>query len=238
MTPQPELARRIEARTQALAFESVQPFHQDPFWYARYGEARTRKFGDEDAVFHVRYLVQALAQGAPSVMEGYARWLRTLLVSHGMCTRHLAQHFAWLQEALARGGLSTPEVRTVLASAHEALVHREGSAGTLASQADALSQRAARALGQAGSTPLQAELGLQLCYLADALALKRPELFVQHARFYAGFWPRRAQALPGTLTYPQVLRALQDALDTLPPAPLAEARPLLAQALDAVQRTP
>ena len=48
MTPQPQLARAIEARTQALALESVAPFHQDPFWRARYGEARTRKFGSNE----------------------------------------------------------------------------------------------------------------------------------------------------------------------------------------------
>jgi len=240
MTPQPQLAKSIEARTAQLAQESVAPFHRDPFWYARYGEARTRRFGDEDAVFHVRYLVQALAQGAPSVMEGYARWLRTLLFSHGMCTRHLAQHFAWLQAALVRAGLSTPEVLTVLASAQEALLYREGAAGQLAAQAEALARRAASALGRSSAprdaAALQDELQLQLSYLADALAHARPELFVAHARFYAGFWPQRAARL-GPLTYTQVLQALTDALDGLPPAARTEASALLSQVHAAPQRT-
>lgn len=234
MTPQPDLARAIEARTAQLAQESVEPFHRDPFWYARYGEARTRRFGDEDAVFHVRYLVQALAQGAPSVMEGYARWLRTLLVSHGMCTQHLSQHFGWLQEALARAGLSGPEVRTVLASAQEALRYLEGTAAVLGAGSESLALHASRALGLAADRALQAELQLQLSYLADALAARRPELFLAHVRFYARFWPQRGL---GSVGYAQALQALQDALPSLPSAAAAaEARALLTEALASLRR--
>ena len=233
MTPQPALASAIEARTAQLARASVEPFHRDPFWYARYGEARTRRFGDEDAVFHVRYLVQALAQGAPSVMEGYARWLRTLLVSHGMCTVHLAQHFTSLQEVLAAHGLSGPEVRVLLASAQESLRYLEGSAAAVAAGSEALAQRAARALGHAADRALQAELQLQICYLADALAARRPELFLSHVAFYAGFWPQRNL---GPLRYPQVLQALQDALGALPAPAASEARALLTEALASLKR--
>jgi hypothetical protein len=231
MTPQPALASAIEARTAQLARASVEPFHRDPFWNARYGEARTRRFGDEDAVFHVRYLVQALAQGAPSVMEGYARWLRTLLVSHGMCTLHLSQHFAWLGEALGEAGLSGSEVRTVLASAQESLRYLQGSAAALTAESEALAQGAARVLGHAADRALQAELQLQLCYLADAIAAHRPELFLAHARFYAGFWPQRGL---GALSFSQVLRALQDALGALPAS--AEPRALLDEALASLRR--
>ncbi len=233
MTPQPELARSIEARTAQLARESAEPFHRDPFWYARYGEARTRRFGDEDAVFHVRYLVQALSQGAPSVMEGYARWLRTLLVSHGMCTVHLSQHFSYLQEVLAAHALSGPEVRGLLASAQESLRYREGSAAVVGAGAEAVAQRAARMLGRGADRGLQTELQLQVAYLADALAARRPELFIAHATFYVGFWPQRGL---GDLHYPRVLQALHDAFDALPSPAATEARALLTGALAALRR--
>jgi hypothetical protein len=103
------LTREIEARAPQLALASVEWMYQDPFWEARYGLERARRFGNEDALFHVRYLLQALAEERPSVMEGYATWLRTLLVSRGMCTRHLDQNFAGLQSALAaRAGEAGP----------------------------------------------------------------------------------------------------------------------------------
>ena len=233
MTPQPELARSIEARTVQLARESAEPFHRDPFWYARYGEARTRRFGDEDAVFHVRYLVQALSQGAPSVMEGYARWLRTLLVGHGMCTLHLSQHFGYLQEVLTAHGLSSPEVRGLIASAQESLRYREGNAAVVGAGAEAVAQRASRMLGHGADRALQAELQLQVAYLADALAARRPELFLAHARFYGDFWPQRGL---GNLSYPRVLQALLDGFDALPSPASTEARALLTGALASLQR--
>ncbi|HVG60581.1 MAG TPA: hypothetical protein VNA24_18630 [Hyalangium sp.] len=103
------LTRELEARAPQLALASVEWMYQDPFWEARYGLERARRFGNEDALFHVRYLLQALAEERPSVMEGYATWLRTLLASRGLCTRHLDQNFARLQSALAaRAGEAGP----------------------------------------------------------------------------------------------------------------------------------
>lgn len=210
------LSHQVEARAERLARSSVEGLYADPFWAARYGEERARRFGGEDAHFHVKYLVQALALEQPSVMREYARWLRKLLVTRGMCTRHLDDNFAGLTRALeAEGfGLDSPAAACVQA-ARDALRYPAGPARALQDGTHALARRAAEALR--GDAPpqsaerlaLEAELRLQLDYLADALGTERPELFAQHCRWYAGFWPRRG--FQG-LDYSRVLGALEAVL--------------------------
>jgi hypothetical protein len=59
---------------------------------------------------------------------------------------------------------------------------------------------------------LRDELTLQLSYLMDALGVKRPGLFAEHARWYAGFWPQRG--LP--CDYRTLLETLEAALAHAP----------------------
>jgi hypothetical protein len=178
------LARRVEARTQRLAESSVQGLFEDPFWFARYGEERARRFGGEDAVFHVRYLVQALEARDAGVLERYARWLQGLLVARGMCSEHLAAHFQGLHVALVREALGEVVPR-------------------------ALRELATREPSSHGQEPrLSGELTLQLSYLMDALGTGRAGLFVEHVRWYKGFWPRRALRC----AYPPLLESLEVAL--------------------------
>lgn len=206
------LSQQVEARADWLARDSVEGLYADPFWAARYGEERARRFGGEDSHFHVKYLVQALALGEPSVMAEYARWLRKLLVSRGMCTSHLDAHFAGLARALEAAGFGpgTPP-EGCMRAARDALRYPAGPARALQDATDALARRAAEALrAEAPADPaLEAELRLQLNYLADALGLERPELFADHRRWYAGFWPRRG--FQG-LDYARVLGALEAVL--------------------------
>jgi hypothetical protein len=222
------LSRLVEARTDRLATASVEPLYRDPFWEARYGQERSRRFGDEDARFHVRYLVQALDERRPSVMEGYARWLRTLLVSRGMCTRHLDSHFAGLASALeAEGwGPGTPPHDYTLA-AREALRYPEGPAHLLERDAPELARATAGRLTlyilPEDRPRLEEELQLHLSYLADALASGRHEVMGDHVRWYVGFWPRRGF---GLLAFPSVLGMLKSVLGSRHP----EARTLLATA--------
>jgi hypothetical protein len=208
------LSRQLEARADRLATASVQWMYQDPFWEARYGAERARRFGGEDAHFHVRYLLQALAEERPSVLEGYASWLRTLLVSRGMCTLHLDQNFAGLQAALAAEGFgSDSPAHTYVQAARAALHYPPGPASTLQDLAPELARRAAQELLPVVPSPLHArlqeELLLQLSYLADAVGTSRPELFTQHVHWYEGFWPRRDF---GTLSFARLLTALETAL--------------------------
>jgi hypothetical protein len=212
------LSRQLEARAERLATASVEWMYQDPFWEARYGAERARRFGGEDARFHVRYLVQALAEQRPSVMEGYARWLRTLLVSRGMCTLHLDQNFAGLQAALATEGfgLDSP-AHAYVQAARGALRYAEGPARALQEHAPELARHAAQALlpqvPAALHLRLEEELMLHLSYLADALALGTPEFFARHTGWYKGFWPLREL---GGLPFEHLLAALQATLKAWP----------------------
>jgi hypothetical protein len=188
--------------------------YQDPFWEARYGPERMRRFGSEDAHFHVRYLVQALAEQRPSVLEGYAVWLRTLLVTRGMCTLHLDQNFAGLQTALAAEGFGPDSpAQNYVQAARAALRYPEGPARAVQELAPHIARRAVEELKAEVPASLHArleeELLLHLSYLSDAMGTGRSELFANHVRWYSGFWPRREL---GDLTFPRLLSALKTAL--------------------------
>ena len=213
-TPMITLARRVEERTARLAATSVEGLYADPFWYARYGEARAQRFGNEDAVFHVRYLVQALDTGDAGVMERYARWLQGLLVPRGMSSRHIAQHFQGLRAALVREDLvEPPQALDCVRAAEQALHWPEGPAHLVESALPQLVPAALDALSPPGDTlharaALEEEVRLQFSYLADALGTHRTGLFVDHVRWYAGFWARRGLRCD----YGTLLRALETAL--------------------------
>lgn len=210
------LAREVEGRTQRLAEASVAHLYEDPFWFARYGEERARRFGGEDAVFHVRYLVQALDAKDAGVMERYARWLQGLLVPRGMSSRHLATHFQGLHDALVREGLTQPPLALeYMRAAEAALDWPEGDARAVHTARAELVRDTLRELsaregaptpGQAGR--LEEEVLLQLSYVMDAMGTKRPGLFLEHARWYAGFWPKRDVRY----TYRGLLESLEGAL--------------------------
>jgi hypothetical protein len=208
------LTRAIEARAPQLALASVEWMYQDAFWEARYGAERTRRFGNEDAMFHVRYLMQALAEERPSVMEGYATWLRKLLVSHGMCTLHLDQNFAGLQAALAAEGMGPGSpAQAYVQAARNALRYPSGPARLLQEQAPKLAHRTSQELLAVVTAPhhprLEKELLIHLSYLADSIGMGNPESFARHLDWYKGFWPRRAF---GELSFDRFLAALEAVL--------------------------
>jgi hypothetical protein len=204
------LTREIEARAPRLALASVEWMYQDPFWEARYGSERARRFGNEDALFHVRYLMQALTEERPSVMEGYATWLRKLLVSRGMCTLHLDQNLAGLQAALAAEGLGPGSpAQAYVQAARNALRYPADLARLLQERAPELAHRIAQELLAVVPAPLQPrleqELLIHLSYLADAAGMGNPESFARHLDWYKGFWPRRVF---GELSFDRLLAAL------------------------------
>ncbi|RYZ35038.1 MAG: hypothetical protein EOO71_36955 [Myxococcaceae bacterium] len=224
----PTVSQAVEALTRTLATASIQPLYADPFWDARYGPQRARRFGDEDAVFHVRYLVQALDAQRPAIMEDYARWLRTLLVTRGMCSLHLDQHFEGLQAALQAEGFGPgSQPHAYVQAGRDALRHPGEPARRLEDASPALIQAVARrledGLAPGNRQPLEQETRLHLSYLSDAVALDRADLWEAHLQWYAGFWPQRGL---GPLTFPHLLGALKAALGP----EHAEARTLLARA--------
>lgn len=231
------LARLVEARQEWLAAASVQGMYADPFWFARYGEARARRFGGEDAVFHVRYLVQALDANDVGILERYARWLQGLLVPRGMCSLHIDTHFRGLRAALVREGLTQPsQTLEYMDAACAALVWPEGPAHAVHQDLPRLLPEATLHLTPPGEPPpsaLEAELRLQFSYLMDALGTQRPALFVEHVRWYAGFWPQRG--LGRGLR--ELLEAMEQALIQSSPASETP-RVTVAMGLTALEKEP
>jgi hypothetical protein len=170
----------------------------DPFWTARFGD-RGRRHAGRDGEFHIQYLVEAV-DGGEHVFVTYARWLREVLVTRGMCSRHLADNFERLAAAIeAEPWPERARASAILHAGAAALVHTDGDAGAIDARRDELTAAATRAACAAHPVwePRWRErcafdLAHHVSYLADALAVQRGELFANHAAFMAGFLARLA----------------------------------------------
>ena len=204
------LAESLAEAGPRLSERVLAEMYADPFWAARFGD-RGRRHARADGDFHLKYLVEALESNSLGVFENYARWLRELLVSRGMCSRHLAENFTRLADAIAAEPWDDRARATeILHAGAAALRHRTGPA------AEIEAMRATTA-GDAATDTL-------LSYLADALAFEQPSWFGAHTAFAATLRPnlgaelaalRRRIALE--LANPVLaLAALDSAVATLP----------------------
>jgi hypothetical protein len=213
------LVRRIDERAAALTARVTAEMYTDPFWLERFGE-RGKRFTVEDGHFHLSHLSQALVASDVEVLAAYARWLRTLLTSRGMCSLHVAENFERLARAIADEVEDSAAAVEYLVAARVALAYTEGPARELEQARDGLVTRALVALVVSepgwterwpgdGRHEAQRDLRYLLCYLGDSLALARPETFSAHALWLAGFWSRRGFP-PAHVT--QTLSALSEIL--------------------------
>ncbi len=196
------LASELERRVPPLSRRVIEEMYQNPFWRERFGD-RGRERAGEDGDFHVRYLAEAVRAGSPAVMVNYARWLRTLLVARGMCTRHLADNFARLAAAVAADA-SLPG-RTVavdlLIDAETALLYEEAEPRALQDHASQLAAEVVASLRDSHPDWYVHQRGAwsrclddvlyHLSYLADALAAGRADLLTDYLKFIAGFLTKR-----------------------------------------------
>lgn len=213
-----DLADYIQSVGPRLTRRVLDAMYDDPFWEARYG-ARGRKHADEDSAYHVSYLIEALRSDNPGVMTRYAYWLRSVLVPRGMCSAHLDENFERLALALSdesrerTPALDLTPALAVLTHARAALRYEQGAGSWFEVRADELKRRVrARVLDRYGREPAPAHARIEslLSYLADALQLDRPELFVQHIAFLAELYRARG-ASTAELAY--ALRSLREALE-------------------------
>jgi hypothetical protein len=228
------IAALVARAAELVAEVTAETYRDDPFWDDRYG-ARGRRYTTEDGQYHVTYLAEALRANDPAIIERYATWLRSVLTSRGMCSRHLVENLERLGGAIARAGLDvngTPG--RFLARARAALVWPAGSARFLDEAAEELAARAIESLpgpSPMGRSTRRDEVLDLISYAADALALRREEAFVGHVQWAAGFLARRsvpARELTRTLA------ALADALAVSPRGAPDDARNLLARARSAM----
>lgn len=237
-----DLTDQLKARADALVQRSLDAMYANPFWLERYGE-RGRRFAEEDGHHHIKYLVLALAQKRPQILVEYARWLQVVLTSRGMCSRHLAENFSRLAEAIRDEGIIAAEpAEAYLRAAEDALVCHDGPARVIQLVTPELARQAAEALyasrpdwldpwGEAGRARCVDDLRYHLSYLADSMALNKPGQFADYLRWIAGFLARRD--IPRE-SLSEALSALLVALDAVPDETRRLARQVVLTGLSAL----
>lgn len=206
------LVAALEARANELSARVVAEMYEDPFWLARFGE-RGRKFAEEDGRRHLAYLGQALVADDAAVLVEYARWLRPVLTSRGMCTLHLDENLARLARALAAEVPNSEPALALLEQARAGLRYTSGAAGELEAAAPRLIDAAGAEIGGAPRAAAAREIAHIVSYLRDAVALGRPELFGDYVVFAADLARRRGR---GTGEHQRALAALGRLIESSP----------------------
>lgn len=184
------LVDEIRAAGPRLTQRVMDEMYRDPFWMERYGE-RGRRNSDTDNEFHIKYLTTALEGDDPALFVTYGRWLRDLLVAHGMCSQHLVENFERLSDAIAEESWTGREKAIqILLGGAEGLRYTSGDAAVVDERRTAWKAQ----LGDHGDHLMS--------YVADALATKQRSAFDAYVAMLA----RRTQvqltlakiaALPG-----------------------------------------
>lgn len=180
------LAERLDAAADRLTTRVLAEMYRDPFWHARFAE-RADRHGRADGRFHIDYLIQALHADDPAIMETYARWLQQVLTSRGMCTRHLADNFRLLGDAIRAESWPDGNAAIEILTAARAALDRQASpaAHEIVSAAPAIAAAMIDALGApVERTYLVDDL---IDYTADAIALDQPAVLENHVVWLAGF---------------------------------------------------
>lgn len=197
--PSRSLVERLSRDKQALAERVVEDMYSDAFWNERFA-ARGRKHSVQDLVFHVDYVIQAAEANDAGVMERYARWLQGVLTTRGICSLHLADSFGRLANAI-----SDASARRYLSAARAALIYEGGSARAV--------QERIRDAITTGTPGTIEDTMYYLSYLADALALGQPKVFVDHVSWLRGYFEKQARD-PHTIA--STLETLNRTLDIEP----------------------
>ncbi len=206
------LAQELLGASARLSERVLAEMYQDPFWAARFGE-RGRTHSRNDGDFHIKYLAEALESEDSSVFGSYARWLRELLVSRGMRSRHLADNFIKLAVAISSEAFAGHErAVAILQAGALALVYEGGEAGEI----EALRAR----LGTSGTSDHARDH--LLSYLADAAAYAQPSWFTAYAEFASGLRPTVSEELVSLRALvTSELRSSTDSLETIDAAIIA-----------------
>lgn len=194
------IVERLRRDGHRLSQQVLDEQYRDPFWTERYG-ARGRRHADEDSDFHLRYLIRALQHGDPGVMVRYARWLREVLASRGMCTRHLAENFRHLAAALESMRWPGGDAAVVMVrQAEAALAYEEAAPRAVQEAAASVAREVERAHRErfprgwahadGREDPLREDLLNFLSYVADSLAFDSPATLVSHTAWFAGHLER------------------------------------------------
>jgi hypothetical protein len=198
------LAGQIETRGDYLAARTAEGVCTGAFWEERFGD-RGQRHAAHDAAYHVQYLVSALRLQTPSVITRYARWLQGILTPRGMCTRHIEEHFEALSGAVRDERIPGAETASAyLEKAVSALRYDDEVARAVQDASEDLEEAAWRVVANRhpdwteslSERRVRADLRYLLSYLADAVALRREEIFGAYISWVGPFQERHG-APPG-----------------------------------------
>jgi methanogenic corrinoid protein MtbC1 len=112
------LGERLQQLKPEVAEKVTQMFlERHPDWLLKYGE-RARKFGIEDAGFHIDFLRGAVESGSIQAFEDYCEWAARLLKSRAIDSHFLVENLTQIETVL-RSGLS-PNQQSLVARIMEA----------------------------------------------------------------------------------------------------------------------
>jgi len=95
------LGERLEQLKPEVAEKVTQVFlEQHPEWLLKYGE-RARKFGIEDARFHMDFLRGAVETNSVQAFEDYCEWAAGLLKSRAIASHFLIENLTQIENALS-----------------------------------------------------------------------------------------------------------------------------------------
>jgi hypothetical protein len=233
-----ELIAELEARAPALVERVLREMYANPFWDERFGE-RGRTFARQDGHYHIDHLVVALRFEVPALLTRYARWLQVTLTTRGMCSRHLAENYARLAQAIHEElPVETGAAVTYLREAEEALIYQEGPARLLQLAAERLADDCSSILfrrhpgwlghgGEQARRRCHDDFLYHLSYLADAIANEQPAHFAAYLTWIKGFLARRG--VPEAHLQ-EALIVLEESLESLDPEARDVARQVCAAA--------
>lgn len=154
----------------------------------------------------------------------HARWLRTGLVARGLCSRHAAQLFAVLGEAIVAARVADPAPALAYLRAGVAAVAHDEPERTIQAGVEELVEAALAVLatedpagagdgGDEDEERRRDDLADLASCLADAVARRRPECFADHARRRAAIL---AEGATSVADLDRALGALNTALAQFP----------------------
>ena len=95
------LAAKLRSLRTPIAIAATERFlAAHPDWLVRYGD-RARRFGIEDAGFHIEFLAAAIEAGHDSLFAEYVRWTAGVLAARGIAPVFLAENLEQVGSLLA-----------------------------------------------------------------------------------------------------------------------------------------
>lgn len=242
LTTAEQLASALEENAPALVELSVTAMYRNPFWEARFGQ-RGRDHAAEDANYHIKFLASALRLEQPGVMMTYARWLQNLLTVRGMCSRHVADNFQRLGDAIVEVGIADADLAVrYLVAGEDGLLYPNGPPREIQQSAAQLASQIIRDLTtrhpewydhwRADSHErCEDDARYHLSYLADALAGAAPDRFVEYVRWINEYLAKHG--VPFAHLH-EMLEALERSLSSLSAETAKAAQPVVQASRGAV----